>query len=101
MKPIFLFFFVAISFGFIAISVVIGAQKFYPLHLNWSRLIIVLVGTTAMGFIMSPAWLSEPILSLLLKFPVGVLVVIIIIKIIAHDVLRWLISQTTMLTRRG
>lgn len=75
----------ACSFGVIAIGMVMGAQSIYPLQLNWPRLGVVLVGNCFMAILMFPAWASTPTISLLLKFPVGIVATIIALKVIVPE----------------
>lgn len=84
-----------ISFSLIAVGVVIGAQKIYPLPLNRGRLWFVFVVALAAGIAMCPGWASTPTLSLLFKVPVGLLVVIIIFRFVAPEVVHWATRHLT------
>lgn len=89
-----------ISFGVIAFGIVIGAQKFYPLQVIWSRLMVILTGTVMMGIVMSPAWANSPVLSLLLKLPVGTLAVVIAARIVAPEALTGVIRKIVLVISR-
>jgi O-antigen/teichoic acid export membrane protein len=75
------------SYLLIAVGMVIGAQRMYPLKLNWSRLGGVLVGSCFMAILMFPAWASTPVASLLLKLPIGVVTTMIVLKCVAPEIL--------------
>jgi hypothetical protein len=63
----------------------------YPLKLNWGRIGSVLAATIAAGVAMFPAWADTPAMSLLIKFPVGLLAVAAILRFMAPEVLSWAI----------
>lgn len=71
----------------IAVGMVIGAQRIYPLKLNWPRLGCVLAGSCFMAVLMCPAWASTPVVSLLLKLPIGVVTSLIVLKCVMPEIL--------------
>lgn len=89
------------SFASIAVGIVIGAQKLYPLKVKWGRLGVALGATIAAGVAMFPAWTAAPVMSLLLKLPVGIAVVIGIFALIAPEILFWACRYLGASVRRG
>jgi O-antigen/teichoic acid export membrane protein len=90
-----------ISFATMALAITIAAQKCYPLRLNWKRLGIMLTGIVIIATGMYPAWANAPSLSLMLKLPFGVLIVSIVLKIMAPEVLPWVYTFLSMRVRQG
>lgn len=90
-----------VSFALIATGIVIGAQRFYPLQLNWRRLAFGLSITMIMGMTIAQAWAATSIPSLLLKFPIGLLATIVLLKIVAPELLPWIKSRILIFVRLG
>jgi len=73
------------SYGLIAIGILAVSQRLLPLPVPLLRLTIALVITVSAGVVMAPEWAKQPVWSLTLKFPVGVLVAGIAFGVIAPD----------------
>jgi O-antigen/teichoic acid export membrane protein len=78
-----------ISFAIIAIGVTLVSQKTYPLKIHFRKLLTVGLAVGATGLSMSIAWHSAPLVSLALKFPVGLIAAAAASYYIAPD---WLTS---------
>ncbi|MNY28229.1 hypothetical protein D3C86_1621900 [compost metagenome] len=78
-----------LCFGLIALSIVVGAQFINPIRISWWRITISLVLGLVFGVVLFPAWASIPSLSLLLKFPVGILATLLIFRVVAPEFLLW------------
>jgi O-antigen/teichoic acid export membrane protein len=74
-----------LSYAIVAIGIVIAAQKICPLQIAWQRVALTLVGIVALAIVMYPPWSAVPILSLLLKLPVGLLAVVIVLNFLAPE----------------
>ena len=86
-----------LSFGFIALGILFSSQVFFPLRMNWGHLIVTMVIIILAGIVMMPAWNAVPTISLLMKVPAGMVVVLIVMLIIAND---WVKSGIRYLARR-
>jgi O-antigen/teichoic acid export membrane protein len=73
----------AMTFGFIGVGTMLGAQRLYRLEIGGRRLSAVIAGVLAAGFVMSAAWSADPMTSLVLKFPVGVITALLILRMLA------------------
>jgi O-antigen/teichoic acid export membrane protein len=74
-----------VSYGFIAIVILLASRRVLPIPIEWSRLTLALLLALSMGLFMSTAWSANPLLSLLGKFPVGVLIATLLVLLIAPD----------------
>ncbi|MCC8995078.1 MAG: lipopolysaccharide biosynthesis protein [Candidatus Contendobacter sp.] len=74
-----------VSYGLIAVGILVASRKMLLIPVNWRRLGLCLLLALGVGISMSPAWIENPLLSLLGKFPVGVLVAVFLIWMIAPD----------------
>lgn len=74
-----------LSFALISFGIVIGSRKILPMPVNWPRLGACLTIALVAGAIMSPAWLGSPAMSLVVKFPFGVAISVLMCAIIAPD----------------
>jgi O-antigen/teichoic acid export membrane protein len=81
-----------LSFGSIALAVLVYAQRLLPLTIAWRRLVLALSLALAGGAIMVPAWAAHPLASLLCKLPFGVLLTAALLHVIAPDWLRRLLT---------
>lgn len=77
------------SFALMAIGITAAAQWLYPLQISWRKMGMVLSGILVLAVLMHPAWADHPGKSLILKFPVGFLAVLGILKWVAPEVLSW------------
>lgn len=75
-----------ISFFLIALGMVVGAQRIYPLKVNWFKLGCIVSGLTLSALFMFPAWAANPGVSILMKLPIGILIVLIVTRFIAPEV---------------
>lgn len=73
------------SFAVIAIGVMWSSQARFRLPVSWGRLSIAGSLALAGGIGMHAPWSATPAVSLLLKFPVGVSVAVILIWVVAPD----------------
>jgi len=89
------------TFGVIGIGVLLAAQRLYRLELSGPRVIGVIAGVLAAGFAMSPAWSTDPLSSLLMKFPVGVFTAFLVFRLLAPRFLPWAQHALVMRFRGG
>ncbi|MCB2263621.1 MAG: lipopolysaccharide biosynthesis protein [Candidatus Thiosymbion ectosymbiont of Robbea hypermnestra] len=73
------------SYGVVAVGILAASRRVLPMPVDWLRLTLSLVVALSAGIIMSFSWLENPLLSLLGKFPVGVLISTLLLLIIAPD----------------
>ena len=64
-----------ISMAAIAVTISWFAQKLYPLHIRWSKLLSTLFVLFLCGIGMSYPWDASPLLSLAFKLPAGMVIV--------------------------
>jgi len=64
---------------FIAFGLFWTAQRFLPLKLNFSKILLVILIIILIGICMYPPWSDNPLYSLLFKFPVGVFFTLIVV----------------------
>ncbi len=81
------------SFCLLAVGMVLGAQWLYPLKAEWRRLSYVLTGIIVAGFFMFPSWHKASYVSLLLKLPVGVMVVVVVAFSTSPELLRMAVQK--------
>ncbi len=74
-----------LSYGLIALCLLAASRSILPMPIHWKRLGLCLLMVVAAGVIMSPAWADNPLLSLLAKFPTGLLMSILLVRVIAPD----------------
>lgn len=74
-----------VSFGLLAIAILIASHRSLPIPINWLRLIFCLLLALSVGIILRLPWSTSPLLSLLLKAPIGLLVISLLIVVIAPD----------------
>lgn len=73
------------SYGIIALGVLIASRRILPIPINWPRLGLCLLIALIAGMTLSLAWADNPLISLLIKFPIGLLVTVLLIVLIAPD----------------
>lgn len=76
----------AISLAAVAFGIAIGAQRLYPLRVRFAWVATVTSGIAAAGIVMHPAWSDSPLTSLLAKLPVGLLVLLVVVRLAAPEV---------------
>ena len=74
-----------LSFAFVAFAILATSQAKYRLELTWPRLAAVLVIVIGAGLVMIPPWSRVAPLSIVIKFPVGVMISVLVAWIIAPD----------------
>ncbi|MEN8130293.1 MAG: lipopolysaccharide biosynthesis protein [Pseudomonadota bacterium] len=74
-----------VSYGLIALGILAFSHHLLPIPIPHFQLGITLVITLSAGIVMAPEWAAHPLWSLMLKFPVGLLVAGIVFRIIAPD----------------
>ncbi len=67
-----------LAFATVALGLSLNARRMFAGHINWMRLLLVLLTSLAAALVMVPAWAERPLVSLLLKFPAGLLVALIL-----------------------
>ncbi len=87
----------ALSFGFIAAGILGVSQRIYSMVIEWRRLVVVAGLVAVMGVAMAPPWHAIPVLSLLVKVPVGILAVLIVARVSAAD---WLSRGVDVIRHR-
>jgi len=86
-----------VSFGVIAAGVPWSSQKVLRLELPWLRLALVSGLLLVVGLCLARPWHESALLSLALKFPVGIVAAFVALWIIAPA---WLLHTVTQITRR-
>lgn len=71
----------ACALAFTALGIAYSAQKLFPLKLRTNRVLVVLLAILAAGVLMQRPWSQMPLVSLALKFPVGVLLSLIVLNV--------------------
>lgn len=74
-----------LSFAFVAVMLMQVSQRKFALHIPWQPLVLTFVSLIGVGSIMSISWNSSPIISMLLKLPVGIIVSAVTLFFIAPD----------------
>ena len=77
----------AMTFGLMGVGAMLGSQRLYRLEISGRRLSAVIAGVLAAGFVMSAAWSADPMTSLVLKFPVGVVTALLILRMLAPRIM--------------
>jgi O-antigen/teichoic acid export membrane protein len=86
-----------ISFAVIAVGIFATAQTKFRVHLDWGRLVAVMLVVVAAGAFLDRPWHPTPYFSLLAKFPVGMVVAAVVAWIAAPD---WCAYGVAHLRRR-
>lgn len=73
------------TYGLIALGVFTASRRVLVMPVDWLRLSSGLLLALGAGILMSYAWSPSPVLSLLGKFPIGVLVALFLTLLIAPD----------------
>jgi O-antigen/teichoic acid export membrane protein len=81
------------SFAFVAMGIAYSAQKIFPLKVRKKRVSLILATIVAFGIVMSQPWSEIPGFSLALKFPVGVMVALAILKFMNPDAFRKMLRR--------
>jgi O-antigen/teichoic acid export membrane protein len=76
------------SYGFIAAGMIGSSQSRLYLPIPWGRLVGTAALTLTAGVLMSFPWRASPLWSMLLKFPVGVAIAVLLGWIAAPDWMR-------------
>ena len=77
----------SICFAFVAGGLLYRSQQLVSLELKWGRLALFAAAVLACGYVLMPAWSEHPLISLLLKAPVGLGVLLIGVRVfIGHQV---------------
>jgi O-antigen/teichoic acid export membrane protein len=91
----------AVTFGLIGVGAVLGARRLYRLEINGRLVSAVIAGVLPAGFVMSVAWSADPMTSLVLKFPVGVITAILVLRLLAPRMLPWVMHALVGRLRGG
>jgi O-antigen/teichoic acid export membrane protein len=75
----------AISFALMATGILATSQRIYRMELDWRRLGVTAFLVVPIGAGMSPSWHAIPVLSLLMKLPVGILATVLVAWLAAAD----------------
>ncbi len=89
-----------ITFAAIAGGMLYFAQKEFPVNFRSLRLIFIICGVIALGLYMFPAWTNSPATSLLIKFPIGVMACIMILKLFEPEGLNWIFLRFALAIKR-
>jgi O-antigen/teichoic acid export membrane protein len=73
------------SFALIAMGVMWSSQARFRLPVSWNRLAVAGCLALAGGIVMHAPWSANPAISLLLKFPAGMSVAVVLVWIVAPD----------------
>ncbi len=71
----------AIGFFIVASGLMYTASTFFPLRVRWSRLLTFTIAVFIAGWFLSSPWSTQPLTSLLLKLPAGLLVFFVGVKL--------------------
>lgn len=74
-----------ISFAVMAAGIMATSQQIFRMQLDWRRLGIAVLLVAPLGVVMSPPWQSAPVISLIMKLPVGIVAVVFITWLVAAD----------------
>jgi O-antigen/teichoic acid export membrane protein len=74
-----------VSFAVIAAGVLYTSERRLPLSIDWRVLAPSCAVLAAAGLAGAPAWSASPLASLGLKLPVGVLVTVLTLRLVAPD----------------
>lgn len=74
-----------VTFGAISVAIFATSQAKCRLHLDWSRLVITAVIILFAGILLAPPWHGIPLLSLLMKLPIGIAVALVVALLMAPD----------------
>lgn len=86
----------ALSFALIGIGIFTTSQRIMPLVLEWRRLGPTLLVITCVGILMSTSWHADPLVSLLMKLPVGLGSSVLVSWLMAPE---WLLMGLLQLRR--
>ncbi len=89
-----------VTFAFVTLGIYITSQHFFPLKLRVFRLIILMAIIVSLGLVMFPAWSVSPIVSLLLKFPIGISIALLIFYFEAPDLFKVYVMDNKFIRRR-
>ena len=89
------------TFAAIAGGMLYFAQKVFPVNFRSLRLIFLICGMIALGLYMFPAWTNSPATSLLIKFPIGFMASIIILRLFEPEGLNWITLRFALAIKRG
>ena len=81
------------AFALVAIGIVINSQRLFPIQLRTIRLTGIIFAILILGVLMQSAWSDTPWISLLIKFPVGLMVALQVFEFMAPNVLRGLAQK--------
>lgn len=71
----------AVSFGFVAGGLLYRSRRVIRLDLKWARLTAFAGAVLVSGYVLMPAWSEQPLISLLMKAPVGFVVLLIGVRL--------------------
>ena len=86
------------SFGLISLAILATSQAKFRIHLDWSRLATAMLVILAAGVFLAPPWHGTAPYSLLMKFPIGIAVAVIVAWTTAPD---WCVKGIDYLRRRA
>lgn len=82
----------AATFAFVAAGILGTSQRIYPMQLEWRAFIQAAVLVVVLGLVMAPTWNDQPVISLLLKLPVGIIATLAVAWLVANDWLQRAVS---------
>lgn len=83
----------AVTFAVAGGGILVTSQRIYAMQLEWGPFIRSAVLVILLGVVMEPSWHAQPIVSLLLKLPVGIAATLVIARLVANDWLQRGISD--------
>ncbi|MFO1356332.1 MAG: lipopolysaccharide biosynthesis protein [Gammaproteobacteria bacterium] len=75
----------AATFAVVAGGVLGTSQRIYPMRLEWNGFVRTAVVVVVLGVVMAPSWHPLPVVSLLMKLPVGIAATLLIGHFSAND----------------
>lgn len=90
-----------LAFMIVALGLSIDSRRMFAGDMNWIRVLTVLFIVLAGAAIMVPAWAENPLISLLMKFPAGLTIAILIASLFGGAPLIAAVSAKTRSGRLG
>lgn len=75
----------AATFAFVAGGILGTSQRIYAMQLEWKASLRAAALVVILGVVMAPPWHPQPVVSLLLKLPVGIVATLLVGRLVAND----------------
>ncbi len=77
----------SLTFAFVAVGILYSSQRHFAMPIRKFRTSTIALVILLIGMIMHPGWSASALLSIVMKFPLGVLVVFAVVKITMPEIL--------------